>query len=533
MVRRKWWILVPFVALTGVVSVLTYYLPRTFVSQTLIIVRPRDVSEDFVKDLIAGTPEERLRSIEQTILSRTNLIQILREFGDQLPEFRPLNMDEKVLKLHEQISILFDLDRKELIPRRDQQLMTSFRISYQNQNPELAQKIASKLTTLFIEQDNRTRETQVFGTTEFLAAELEKVGAQLQESTEKLKEVKSARQFELPNQLDTNLKTLDRLAQEKRTTAEALDRYAAMRLSLESMISQTPPTLVRAAPPIQRQFAPPDPIIAEYRKANAEFEDLSSRYTEKHPDVLVAKARLERLKKQLPPDTPASDSIDAATAPKPAEIMEPNPLYQKLVSQLQDLKNEYEIRERSKAFIDSEIAKYSSRVEKAPLAEADMSGVLQQNEELKKQYEDLKNKLSQARLAESLESKQKGSQFLVADPANYPLEPTKPNKLVVLLAGLAISLVLAVSVAAIIDITRQKVWTQSQIETLWAAPVLVDIPEIVTDADPSAVRKKRLVLVTSLAATMTVYSGFLYMMCWKHNFILQQLDPVLQKVVYK
>src|SRR6266705_2760244 len=79
--RRKWWVILPFVALSCAAGVLTYILPRTFVSETLILVRPRDVPEDFVKDLIAGSPEERLKAIEQTILSLTNLIEILKEFG--------------------------------------------------------------------------------------------------------------------------------------------------------------------------------------------------------------------------------------------------------------------------------------------------------------------------------------------------------------------------------------------------------------------------------------------------------------------
>src|SRR5438105_11408533 len=100
--RRKWWVIGPFVALSCAVAVLTYVLPKTYVSETLILVRPRDVPQDFVKDLIAGTAQQRLRAIEQTVLSRTNLVQILREFGDKLPEFQRLNMDERVLKLRDQ-----------------------------------------------------------------------------------------------------------------------------------------------------------------------------------------------------------------------------------------------------------------------------------------------------------------------------------------------------------------------------------------------------------------------------------------------
>src|SRR5207247_3249270 len=165
-VRRKWWIIAPFVALSCAAGVLTYILPKTFVSETLILVRPRDVPQDVVKDLIAGSPEERLKAIEQTILSRTNLIQIQREFGDRLPEFERLNMDQKVLKLRDQIKIDFALEKgnEKGLP------LTYFRISYQNQNPELAQKIAGKLTTLFIDQDNLAREIQVFGTTELLSS---------------------------------------------------------------------------------------------------------------------------------------------------------------------------------------------------------------------------------------------------------------------------------------------------------------------------------------------------------------------------
>ncbi len=59
LLRRKWWVIGPFIALSCAVAVLTYFLPKSYVSETLILVQPRDVPKDFVKDLIAGTTEER------------------------------------------------------------------------------------------------------------------------------------------------------------------------------------------------------------------------------------------------------------------------------------------------------------------------------------------------------------------------------------------------------------------------------------------------------------------------------------------
>src|SRR5258706_12316520 len=104
LIRRRWWIIAPFLGLSCAVAILTHFLPRVFVSETLILVRPRDVPEEFVKDLIAGTDEQRLKPIQQPVLSVTNLIQILREFGERLPEVQRLNLDQQVEKLRNRIN---------------------------------------------------------------------------------------------------------------------------------------------------------------------------------------------------------------------------------------------------------------------------------------------------------------------------------------------------------------------------------------------------------------------------------------------
>src|SRR5215471_9785438 len=155
-IRRRWWLLWPFVTVICAVALFTYILPKLYVSDTLILIRPRDVPNDFVRDLVAGTTEQRLSAIEQRVLSRTNIVQILREFEDLLPEYQGLNMDDKVQKLRDAIKVTFDIDRRMGTPLP----VTYFHVSYQNHSPELAMKITTKLSSLFIEQDNRAREDQ-------------------------------------------------------------------------------------------------------------------------------------------------------------------------------------------------------------------------------------------------------------------------------------------------------------------------------------------------------------------------------------
>ncbi len=121
-----------------------------------------------------------------------------------------------------------------------------------------------------------------------------------------------------------------------------------------------------------------------------------------------------------------------------------------------------------------------------------MASLLRAYAELQKQYQDLKRKEVESKLAESLESLQKGTQFVVLDPANYPTRPAKPDRLRLVLMGLFFSLGLGGGLAVAVDFLGQKFWLHSEIEALLGIPLLVEIPEIVTEEDLRERRKRRL-----------------------------------------
>ena len=55
-------------------------------------------------------------------------------------------------------------------------------------------------------------------------------------------------------------------------------------------------------------------------------------------------------------------------------------------------------------------------------------------------YREVMNKLMEARISEGMEQHQKGEKYTLIDPANLPEEPVKPNKKMILLAGLFLGL---------------------------------------------------------------------------------------------
>jgi polysaccharide biosynthesis transport protein len=527
LVRRRWWVVIPTVMLCGLAVLIALLFPKMYPSQTMILLQPRDVPTEFVKDLVGGDTDERLTAIEQTILSRTNLLRILSEFENQLPEFQTLNDERKVAKIKKRMGIDFTSGPSS----RKMSSPTNIRITYRDRNPLVAQKITARLASLFIEQDNRTREDKVFGTAEFLQSELDKVSEQLRQSEDKLRILKQHYRYELPSEQETNLRTLDRLQIQKNGNLEALDRFITLKMNLERQISETPQTIPYELSVRQdlNSAAKQNPLVETYRKKEQEYKALLAKAKPTHPDVRRLKAELDELVKEIPPEDLAPFE-DRENKNQKTPDMIPNPAYQSLIAQLNQIKTDIQSREKEKAWIEGEMVKYSQRIQNSPAIEQDMQAIIRANEDLTKQHDVLKVKLEDAKLAGSLESRQKGSQFEIIDPANYPLEPSTPGRVVILLVGFGASLAIGVAIAFAVDMLNQQVWTHLELERALEAPVLVEIPSITSPLDLRNAIRRRLAHAFLLVIFAGAYFGVICFLYMRQSAFLRLLDPIIEKI---
>ena len=75
--RRKWWLIIPLVLGVVVGYVVCFFIPASYQSSTLILVEPQKVPTTYVTPTVPGTVDDRLRTISQQIMSRTNLSKII------------------------------------------------------------------------------------------------------------------------------------------------------------------------------------------------------------------------------------------------------------------------------------------------------------------------------------------------------------------------------------------------------------------------------------------------------------------------
>ena len=101
---------------------------------------------------------------------------------------------------------------------------------------------------------------------------------------------------------------------------------------------------------------------------------------------------------------------------------------------------------------------------------------------------------------------------------------------VVMLIGLTLSLALGCAGAWIVESLNQRVWTQSELERLLQAPVLVEIPAIVSAADRRRAWKGRLAHVVLFIVFTGIYAGGLYLIYLNQTTVLRILNPLIERI---
>src|SRR5574337_228283 len=150
--RRKWLALAIFsVCLVGA-STLCSVLPESYRSQTLILVEGQKIPDNYVQAVIGPTIEERLNSLQQQIMSRTVLTQVIHEFG-LYPEIVHKNgIDSVIDRLRKDIRVTT------MGARSQRGGIDAFSISFAHENPKIAMNVTAKLASHFIEENLKVRE---------------------------------------------------------------------------------------------------------------------------------------------------------------------------------------------------------------------------------------------------------------------------------------------------------------------------------------------------------------------------------------
>jgi polysaccharide chain length determinant protein (PEP-CTERM system associated) len=463
--RRIWYIIIPVIVVMIGAILYAYSSPKLYRASTLILITPQKVPEAFVRPTVTSTIGERLQSIGQEIMSRTRLEQIISELKLYQEEVKSGSLEGVVELMRKNIQV--DIKGRE----------GYFTISYIGKDPKTVTVVTNKLASLFIEENLKLREQQAQGTSEFLSTELQATKAKLEEQEKMIAHFKRQFMGELPEQRDANLRILEQLQLQYQRVSDSLRAAQDRKLFFQKQLSDL--ELLIASEESTRGTSSLTGRIRSSQETQLEqlknqLSDLQIKYTEKHPDILIAKKKIAELEGEIG----KAKSEKEKGLKEGGQSLSVDPRHNEIKDRLTATEKEIERLKEEDAKIRAQMAKYSERVEKTFGRELEITNLTRDYQNAKETYQSLLRKSQEAQQAENLERRQKGEQFKVIDPGRTPGMPFKPDIPKILLFGLLLGIGSGFGLAFFREQMDRSFRDAEDLEATLGLKVLANIPKI-------------------------------------------------------
>jgi succinoglycan biosynthesis transport protein ExoP len=433
--RRKWAGLIAFAAMLSLAAPFSVFLPDIYRGTATVIVESQEAPSTLIR---ASVPEleTRLVTIQQEILSRTRLINLIATLN-LYPQWRQkMAQDAIVDKLRRDIHIEFTGTDQS----RGRPATIGVKLTYVGLDPTSAAAVPNTLASQYVEENTRMREHQTGQMAQFLKTQVDAAAQELQRREQSLDAFKKSHSGELPDQVSINLLTLEQLNNQLHNNGE---NQAKARERMDRL-SQGP-----------QAVNPPD----ELATLKNNLRDLQSKYTDKHPEVIQLKARISELELQRARDGSGDSNRKITKTDRSAET-------------------ELAALQREELALRSQIAAYDARIHLAPQHEQELEKLGSEYKTAKEAYDSLRTRYGEAQLADSLEQTRKGESFRILDAAVVPTLPAAPNRIRLGLLAVMLAVGSAIGVMLLLEHLDTSFYSVGELRQFTSVPVLATIPYI-------------------------------------------------------
>lgn len=504
------------VVLLVVTVALTFGLPSIYKSRSVILIEAQEIPQDLVRSLVTSFADQRMQVIAQRVLTNANLSEIIQKY-DLYTDQRKGQPLELVLEgMRRNISMTpISADVVDPNQGRAVQATIAFELAYENESPQLAQRVANEIASLFLNENLKQRTEASADTLGFLSSEAEKLRDTVGELESKLAEFKKGNVERLPELTNLNLELMNRTEVQLNQLETQLQSLQQQRVYLESELAQQKPSTQMISETGERILGPADRL----KVMESEFTPLAARYGANHPDVVSMRREIEALRAQVGGGNAGSElslklqqaQADYAqaskkyapehpdvkrlareveslrtqlagmgnTAPMPAPAATPdNPAYIQLQARLSATDSDIASVRSQQATLRAKLAELEDRITNSPEVERQYRMLTRDYEIAQVKYQEVLAKKQEAELASSLETKQRGERFTMIEPPTIPEQPSSPNRLVIGLLGVILSFACSVGGGALAENLDHRLYGRSGVTRLLGVPPLAVIPNL-------------------------------------------------------
>jgi len=532
--------------------ILAFAWPPTYQSMSTILIEEQEIPSELIQSTVTSYASQRIQVISQRVMTRTHLMEIVNKYDLYKSERKRNPIEEVLLNMRNDIYLnMITADVMDPRTGRPTAATIAFNVGYEGENPKLVQQVANELTTLYLNENLRTRTEKATETYDFLTAEANRLKQEIAGYEHKLAEFKEQNLNTLPEsrelnsqalaRYETELASIDTQTQslkERKIYLEGqiplLDPYSmassvpspAMRLAalqteyirLASRYSPDHPDVIRTRREIKALeketgiFSSADELLGQLKELRAQLSRAEQEYTPEHPDVVRLKREIAALEDEI--SHPAADTVEAYPQAAPD-----NPAYVNLQTQLAAVNSELASMHARRDVTLKKISEYENRLVQTPKVEQEFRILSRDMVNASKRYQDIIGKQRTAEVGKEMEAERKGEKFTLIDPAILPEEPISPNRKAIIIVSLLLALGGGFGAAMARESIDKAVWGEKSIVYLLQQPPLAAIPYL-----PTAAERRRSSNRKWLIALLVV-AGLLAAVAIVH-FLISPLDVI-------
>jgi succinoglycan biosynthesis transport protein ExoP len=494
--RRRWMVLVPLVLMTAGAFVYSQSLPNRYRSQAVILIIPPAVSSQIAKPIVAEPLTARLDSLGQRLLSRPQLQRLIEQF-DLYPEERKTHfMEEIVSRMQRDVS----LDVAKPVARRLDP--NQFTVSYVSSNAQTAMQVTKHISELFVDANLEDRELRTGSTNDFLQAQLDEKRRNLDEQQRKVEAFRAAHNGTLPSQLSSNLQYITAAQEEIRQLIDGIGRDSDRRVLLEQLITDA-----ESAPSTARVTADGGGTAAQQLEAaRAALRGMELRLTPDHPDIGIAKRRIQELERKADAEALQQPVSGAVTAASPGDAARQTRLIQ-MRAELDGANRRISSAQSRIKTLEGSIALRRGLVSETPSTETDLATLERDLSTLQASYEALVRKAEETRISSNMERRQVSEQFRIVDPARLPARPSGPNRLRYTGLGFGAGLGLGLIIVGLLEYRDTSLRTMEDVVVALSLPVVALVPTMTTAAERKRAVRHRVILAVAFLGSVALMTA--------------------------
>jgi polysaccharide chain length determinant protein (PEP-CTERM system associated) len=498
--RRKWFIILPTIAITAAVAWVVYKLPDVYESSTLIVVKPSTLPNSVV---MTGTDDltRQLTSITQVVASRSSLEPLVQKYDLYKAErMRGEPMESVVQMMRTDIKVTPNTSRDDIT--------NGFNISYRYRDPRTTQAITAELAGKYISAQTTNTVASTSAARTFMDNQVNQARAALGDVDKQMLDFKSQHVGELPSEAEALFNQLSGLREEQKALIADIGRLQDRRAAATTQLATIKSARMQAIEDAATNLTDPKTTLAYSqlvtRKAalQGELTRMKQELREKHPDVIAKQKEIDQVQQEM--DTMVAEWKEKIKEKEENLKKKPDVAYGAAEAEIKLTEGEIKRQQGLLAQNENQIASIIERINKVPGVEVSLSAIERDYQVKKAALDDLLSQQQKISLNAEAASQQQGEGIEVIDAAYLPSKPVAPRRVMLSSLGIAVGIGLGLLLVGIFEGPRLLTIQNSEDARHYTGlPVLLAVPELLTPQEARAIpRRRRLLLAAGVIATI-------------------------------